>query len=264
MKIRSKINIVKSVYYNLKENKKSATLVLFLSGLSGEKDSPLFKMAEEEFYKMGFSVLRTNLCNSNEKKTQKTDALSLEVMNLSIYAMELKNLLDYIGGGRYSKFIFVGHSFGAPVFITFLNKYRKYAQGTTLVLWDPSILPFKKKLMDEAFVFERERKVYIEKRRKDVCIFNVRFYKELSETMDTVGILKGLSKKVCVIGAEKGVGKDAKKYIAKLNPRNKKESIFKLIKNANHMFDGKRVQKELFTTTLNFLDLNKKDGKVLK
>lgn len=254
MKIRSKINITKSIYYSLKENKKSTTIVLFLSGLSGEKDTALFKMAEKEFYKMGFSVLRTNLCNSNEKKTQKTDALALEIMNLSIYAMELKNLLDYIGGGRYSKFIFVGHSFGAPILITFLNKYKKYAQRTRLVLWDPSILPFKKKLMDEAFVFERERKVYIEKRKKDVCIFNVRFYKELSEAMDTVEILKGLSKKVCVISAGNGVGKDAKKYIAKLNPLNKRESVFTIIKKANHMFDGKRVQKKLFEETFDFLN----------
>ncbi|MEK7148657.1 MAG: hypothetical protein AAB770_01945 [Patescibacteria group bacterium] len=253
MKIRSKTKITKSIYYNLKENKKSTTLVLFLSGLSGEKDTPLFKTAEKEFCKMGFSILRTNLCNSNEKKTKKTDALALEIMNFSIYAIELKNLLDYTGGERYSKFIFVGHSFGAPILITFLNKYKKYAQRTSLVLWDPSILPFKKKLMDEAFAFDRERKVYIEKRGKDACIFNAGFYKELSETMDAVEILKGLSMKVCVIGADKGVGKDAKKYFAKLNLRNKRESVFTIIKKANHLFDGRRTQKELFEKTLKFL-----------
>jgi len=67
----------------------------------------------------------------------------------------------------------------------------------------------------------------------------------------TADIIKELNRKVCIIGAEKGAGKDAKKYFSKI--KNKKCSSISFIKGANHMFDGKRIQKELFEKTMNFL-----------
>jgi predicted alpha/beta-fold hydrolase len=250
IKIKSKKFKNKFIYGDILEYKNANTLVVLLSGFSGSAELPLFKKISLNFYQKGFSTLRLSFCNDEDNIDNKTDAFEIWEMSFSVYITELKNIFDSIGK-KYSTIVLVGHSFGAPISIMFLNKHKKYASKTKLVLWDPSLLPYQKRLMDKAFVFDPIKKLYFEKGSKNLCIFNKKFYKELSETQSTAEILGKLNHDACIVGAGKGAGKDAKKYFAKI--QNKKSSALSIIKGANHMFYGKRIQKELLDKTIKFL-----------
>lgn len=255
LKIKSKKFKAKYLYGDLVEHKKATSLVVFLSGFSGSRELPLFEHVSVEFVKNGFSTLRLNFCGDEDDKRKYPNVLELSEMSFSVYITELKNVLDLVGK-KYSGIVLVGHSFGAPISIIFLDKYRKYASKTQLVIWDPTLLPWKKEWMEEDYVFDKDKRLYVSKHNNIEAINKV-FYKECICIKSTTEVLRSLKREVCIIAAEKGAHKDAKKYFLKL--RNKKSSILWVIKNANHLFDGKRVQKELFEKTLEFL----KDLKVL-
>ncbi|KKS27015.1 MAG: hypothetical protein UU88_C0013G0013 [Parcubacteria group bacterium GW2011_GWC1_42_11] len=251
-KISSKKIKKKFIYGDFVENKKATTLVVFLSGLSGSRELPFLKVASSEFFKYGFSTVRFNFCNDSDDKHQKDDALTLEELSFSVYVTELKNILDSVGK-KYSKIVLVGHSFGAPVAILFLSKYKKYANNTELVLWDPTILPWKKQWMEEDFVFDKDKGLYFGKHTKEVI--NKVFYGECIR-VDTVSILHMLNRNACIIAAKNSADKDAMKYFSKVHK--KKTSVLHIIEKTDHYFKGIKAQKELFKTTLNFLDLIKK------
>lgn len=258
LKIPSKKIKGKFIYGDFVENKKANTLIVFMSGLSGSKELPLFMTASTEFFKHGFSTIRVNFCNDGEDKYQKDDALNLEDLSFSVYAIELRNILDLFSK-KYSRIVLVGHSFGAPIAISFLNKYKKYTYSTELVLWDPTILPWKKQWMEEDFVFDKDKGLYLGKHTKEVL--NKIFYGECV-SVDTVNILQMLKRNACIIAARNSADKDASKYFSKVHK--KKTSVLRIIEKTDHYFKGARAQKELFKTTLNFLDLNKKEGKIKK
>lgn len=249
LKIKSKKLKGKFIYADVVEHKKATTLVVFLSGLSGSKELPLFERASGEFLKNGFSTLRLNFCGDEDDKQKYPKALELFEISFSVYVAELKNILDSVGK-KYSSIMLVGHSFGTPVSIMFLNRYKKYTSKTQLIIWDPTLLPWKKQWMEEDYIFDADKKLYISKHNKKEVINKI-FYKECICTKNTTETLQSFEKGVCIIAAEKGAHDDAKKYFAKL--RNKKSSMLTIIKGANHLFDGKRVQKELFEKTLGFL-----------
>ncbi|MBI5817155.1 MAG: hypothetical protein HZB09_01890 [Candidatus Yonathbacteria bacterium] len=249
IKIKSKKLKGKFIYGNSTENKKTATLVVFMSGLSGGMGFPLFKNASVKFLKNGFSAVEFNFCNDSSNKRQKINAPTLEQMSFSVYTAELKNILDSYGK-KYSKIVLIGHSFGAIISILFLSKYKKYVKNTELVLWDPSLLPWKKEWMEQDFVFDAKKRLYIGKNGKEVM--NKLFYKECINIKNTANILQSLNKKVCIATAENGAHKDAKKYFLKIH--NKKSSRFIIIKKTGHLFTEKIAQKELFKETIDFLN----------
>lgn len=238
----------KFIYGDFIENKKADTLAVFMSGFSGSKELPLFKTASTKFLKHGFSTLRFNFCNDSDDKHKKVDALNLEELSFSVYVAELKNTLDLVGK-KFSRIVLVGHSFGAPIAILFLNKYKKYTNNTELVLWEPTLLPWKREWMEEDFVFDRNKKLFLGKHTNE--ILNKVFYKECSHTESTDKVLRLSNCKVCIIAAKDSADKDAGKYFSKI--KNKKNSKLFIIKGANHLFSGKRVQKELFKKTMDFL-----------
>lgn len=247
-KIKSKKFKNKFIYGDFSEDKKSTTLVVFLSGFSGGIGSPLLKNASDFFLKKGFSVIEFNFCNGYNDKHRRVDAIKTEDMSLSVYVAEFKNIVDSFGK-EYSRIVFVGHSFGAVVSILFLSKHRKYIKNTELVLWDPSLLPWKKEWMEMDFVFDVEKKLYFGKNEKEVI--NMLFYRECTSIKNTTKTLQLLNEKVCIIAAEKGACKDAKRYFSKIHQ--KKSSVFSVINGAGHLFVGKRIQKELFDKTIGFL-----------
>lgn len=255
IKIKSKKIKGKFLHCDFRENKSAENLVVLLSGLSGSKDLSLFSVASLDFFKKGFSTLRINFCNDPDDKHQLADAPAISDVSFEFYSGELKNILDFFQK-KYTNIVIVGHSFGAPAAIMFLNKYKSYALRTRLILWDPSLLPFDKKAMDSAFTFDSVQKLYIEKEGKHPYTFNKKFYRELSKDVHTGEILQNLNREICIVGAMKGAGQDAKKYFSKL--KNKKISRLTLIANANHMFDGKRAQKKLFEETFKFLSMEPK------
>lgn len=250
VKIKSKKLRGRFIYGDLLENKKTTTLAVLLSGLSGNDARPLTKNASTMLFRNGFSTLRVNFCNEDKPKNRKINALEIEQMSLAVYVAELKNIINSVGK-KYSTIVLVGHSFGAPVLIAFLAKYPKYVSKIKLVLWDPSLLPWGKEMMDEVFAFDSIKKLYYQKGTRNSLIINKTFYKELAGTKNTAEILRGLNSRTCIITAEKGAKEDADKYFSKI--RDKKSSTFSVIKGASHLFNGKRIQKELFEKTLGFL-----------
>lgn len=250
LKIKSKKFKNRFIYADMEEGEEATSLVVFLSGLSGSKNLPLFDYASSEFIKNGFNTLRLNFYNYEYDKHKYTNALESNSISFSVYIEELKNVLDFVSN-KYSSIVLIGHSFGAPIAIMFLSKYKKYASKTKIVIWDPSILPWKREWMEEDYVFNKDKKLYFNKH--DSCeIINEVFYEECICVKNTTEILRLLNKKVCIIAAGKGGGEDSKKYFSKL--RNKKSSMLVIIDDASHLFDGKNVQKELLNKTLEFLN----------
>ena len=250
IKIKSKSKKGRHIYGILSRNKKATTLVVFLSGFSGSKELPLFKKASKEFLHNNFSTLRLNFCRDHDDKYQKNGTLKPEDLSLSVYISELKNIIDTLGKD-YLNIILVGHSFGAVISILFLDKYKKYRKNTELILWDPTLLPWKKKTMKTDFLFNPKRGLYYGRKTKE--IMNKVFYKECLSIKNTAITLRALNKGVCIIAAEHGGGQDARKYFLKINDR--KNSKLFIIKNTGHCFESKKAQKELFDRTIKFLNI---------
>jgi len=250
MKIKIKsVTSKKYLYGVFLKNKQATTLVVFLSGLSGGLEFPLLEKASKELTRKNFSTLRLNFCRDTDDKLQRKDVLRPEDMSLSVYVRELKNVLEELGGGN-QRIVLVGHSFGAIISLLFLDKYKQYHKKTELVLWDPTLLPWKKRTMEIDFSFNPKSKLYYGKNTKEVM--SKKFYKECINTQNTAEILKTLNKRVCIIAAEHGASKDAKKYFSKIKDR--KNSKLIIIKKTGHHFAGRTAQKILFGETLKFLD----------
>ena len=247
VKIKSKTKINKFIYGNVLKNKTAHTFVVFLSGFSGSKDLTLFKKATQEFFKHKFDTLAVDFCVDNDDAHPKKNALKLEDISFLIYIRELKNIID-IYSKKYSRIVFVGHSFGAIVAMLFLVKNKGYAKNTELVLWEPSLLPWNKKEMEKDFVFDNKKKLFYEK--KTNIVINKVFYKELASkrSLDT---FKVLNKRACIVAAEGSADKDAERYFLKI--RNKKSSKLIIIKNTDHFFNGKKAQAELFKKTIDYI-----------
>ena len=230
------------------ENKKADSLAVFLSGLSGGKESPLLKEASKFFYENGFSTLRLNFCNDNDDKKQLAQAIKPEEMKFSVYTGELKNILDTLGK-KYSRLVLVGHSFGAVIFVSFLSKYKKYLKRAKLVLWEPSLLPWKRKWMEEDFNFDKSDNLYRAKRSGE--LINKTFYNELINAKNTAEIFRSLNKEAVIIATTKIGRRHARKYFSKI--RDKKTLKLAFIAGAGHSFGKKKHQAELFNKTLRFL-----------
>ena len=247
-KIKSKTIKNRFIYADYFENKKAKSVVIFLSSFSGSRYLPLFNNSCKFFYMNGFSTVKLNFCNESDDKIQKPKAINFENMSLSVYTTELKNIIDYFDK-KYSEVILVGHSFGAIVSILFLDKYKKYRKNTKLVLWEPSLLPWKKKWMEKDFYYNGDEKLYREKRTGE--FINKTFYKECVTT-DSLKLFKLLNMKVYIIAVKNLAEKNAKKYFSKI--RNKVDSKIFIMQKTGHSFEDIKSQKILFGKTLSFLN----------
>ncbi len=249
MKIKIKSKRIRSrfLYGDLLENNKTNTLVVFLSGFSGSGGMPLFKNASMYFYKKGFSTLRFNFCNDNESISRK-DAVKPGEMKLAIYPAELKTIFDTLGK-KYLKIILVGHSFGAVVSVLFLAKYKKYRKNIELILWEPSLLPWKREWMEEDFYFDKEKILYRSRYSKE--IMNKAFYNECINIKSTAVTFRSLGMKAFIAATTKIGRKNAREYFSKLS--NKKGSELVFIDKAGHSFEEKKHQKELFDETAKWI-----------
>ena len=248
MKIQLKSKRIKNkfIYGELLKNN-SKSMVLFLSGFSGGMESPLFKEATKIFFKNNYDVLKFNFCNDYEG-VKRRKAIKLEEMSISMYSPELKNILDLLTKD-YSRIVLVGHSFGAIVSILFLSNYPKYRKNTSLVLWEPALLPWEKSWMEGDFSFLKEDKMYLENISGNKI--NRRFYEELIGSEDTSNVFRRLKKRALIISATAIGVKNARKYYSKtLSNRSK----LVVIDGADHGFSKRTDKKRLFGETINFLN----------
>ena len=246
IEIKTKTFKEKFIYVDFSENKKATKLAVFMSGFSGSLDMSLLKSASEYFFQKGFSTARVGFCNDSSEEKRK-NALETKDLSLSTYTTELKNIIEHLGK-KYSEIVLVGHSFGAIISILFLERYRGYLKHTKLILWDPSLLPWKKEWMEGDFTFDKERRIYSEKNSKTEI--NEYFYMELMQT-NSSAILASLNTNACIIAAENSADKDAENYYSKIS--DKISSKLFIIKKTSHLFEGRKVQKELLEETINFL-----------
>ncbi len=246
MKLKVKLNKDKFVYTEFEDNS-SETLVVLMSGFSGGLYLPLFIQATKFFSKVGLDVLRVNFCIDEDDEIKPEDAFSVENMSFSFYQTTLKNVLDRLSG-KYSKIILVGHSFGAIISISFLEKYQEYRNRCEIVFWDQSHLPWDKKEMANDFMFDDNKKLFIEKETN--LALDCEFYNELT-SFNSLETFASLGKNACIIAAENSANIDAQKYWDDIS--DKKTSVFKVIKNTNHFFEGSKSQQELFDITLDYV-----------
>lgn len=244
IKIKSKIKKGKYIHGILLKNRKSKTLVIFMSGFSGGRDSKLFKNASNVFLKKDFDTLQFNFFQEKGRG----NALRPEELSFSFYVSELKNIIDYFKK-EYLEIILVGHSFGTIISILFLTEYNKYTKNIKLVFWEPTLLPWKEQYMKEDFIFNTKTKIYYGKNTSE--IMNKTFYQECVNTKSTDIMFGLLGKDALIIAAKNSAGADAKKYFLKIKDKNKSRLF--ILNNTNHFFDGKKSQKELFSETINYL-----------
>lgn len=246
IKIKSKEFNNKYIYADLIDDKKSDTLMIFLSGFSGSSELPLLTQASREFSKNNFSTLRLNFCSDPDDSLTQKNALKLEDMDFSLYIIELKNVIDQLPI-KYDKIVFVGHSFGAIISTLFLNKYKSFLKNCQLILWEPSLLPWKIEWMEQDFLYDPKKDVYTYKNTGEKI--NKRFYSELIR-VDSVTVFQSLKQKTYIVAAKGSADKDAKKYISKTTQGSK---VF-ILKNTDHCFKGKDTKKDLFKKTLEFIN----------
>ncbi len=249
IKIPSKTSKDKFIYGNLSENQNNKILVIFLSGFSGSKNLPLFKNISQEFLKNGFSTFRFNFClDEDDSKNKKGDELELKDLTFSVYVSELKNIVDFLSS-KYLNIVLVGHSFGAVISILFLSQHQEYLKNISLVLWEPTLLPWKREWMEEDFSLNKQNGFYISKINQE--IINQEFYEETININNTANTLGGLDKGICIMAARGSADHDSEEYFS--NIKDKKSSKLYIIDNTNHYFDGEKVQLDVFKKTINFI-----------
>jgi len=248
IKIKSKTKKGKYIYGDICQNKNANTLVIFMSGFSGGRNSKLFIKASKFFAKNGFDTLHFDFFS----ETGKNNALKPEDFSFSVYTLELKNVVDNFKK-KYSKVVLIGHSFGSILSILFLNKYRKYIKNIDLVFWEPTLLPWRERIMKAEFVFDNKNKIYHGKDTNE--IMNKTFYRECISIKNTDKMFGNLNKTALIIAAKDSADKDAEKYFSKI--KNKHNSKLLFLHNTNHFFNCREVQKELFLNTINYLDSGK-------
>ncbi len=246
-KIPSKKIKGKYIYFSLKKVKNSNTLMVFMTGLSGGMTFPLFQNAEEYFSQLQYSVLRFNFCREENDERHPKNEIELNKYHFNLYTTELHNLLEKVPA-KFDKIVFMGHSFGAIITLLFLEKFPKYKKVSRCVFWEPSNLPWSKKVMKNVYDFDEDTGLY--KDRESAESINPTFFKEVT-TVNSINLFKKIWIDACIICASGSQDKFGKKYFS--NTKNKSKSLYHVIENTDHSFGGNKVQNELFKVTQKWL-----------
>ncbi len=247
-KIPSKKIKGKYIYYNLSITKNSNTLMVFMTGLSGGMTFPLFENAEKYFSQFQCSILRFNFCREENDEQHPKNEIELNKYHFRLYTVELKNLLETVSD-KFEKIVFVGHSFGAIITLLFLDKYPKFKKKSKCILWEPSNLPWSKRVMNGVYDLDKNTGLYVDKESSESI--NSTFFKEVT-TVNSINLFKKIGIDACIICASGSQDKIGKKYFS--NTKNKFKSSYHIIENTDHSFDGNKAQNELFRVTRKWLD----------
>jgi len=242
IKIESKTKKGRFISGHYLKESQAERIMILMSGFDGGMNSPLIINSTLFFNKLKNNTFRFNFCDKNK-------GLRLSDLTFSNYILELKNIIDYFYK-KHEKISLIGHSFGAVLAIMFLNKYKSYSRKIDLILWEPTMLPWKRKWMEEDYIFDSKINLYHNKYQKE--IINKKLYEECVKT-DTRKLISNINLPVCIIVAKNSADMDARKYFLKL--KNKKMSQLVIVDNTDHSFSDKKSQKFLFNSTQNFLNL---------
>jgi pimeloyl-ACP methyl ester carboxylesterase len=135
------------IYGVLNQVKPSNRLIIFVHGLTGEKENHLYYNGARFFPKNGYHTYRFDLF-SNEANGRK-----LVDCSLTTFSNDLDKVLDYFSN-LYQEIHVVGHSIGGCVAMN-----AKQSLISSFILWDPGLSNDSKDL--GPFVFDDLTKLYI-------------------------------------------------------------------------------------------------------
>lgn len=242
--MKIKIGNKKFVYGTLRKNK-ADTLLIFLSGLSGGMDFPLFEKASAYFGQ--YDTFRIYLCNDVD--FSKRDSYNLSEIDFAYYARALKKTLDFLNKDKhYKKIYLIGHSFGSVMSILFLKRYKSYRKTVRNIMWEPSLLPWQKKYINEDYMYDAETKLYTDKHTGDKI--NRKYFGQCIRT-DSVRMFRALGLPSLIIAAKGSADKDAREYFKACKRFGGSKLV--ILDGTDHFFDGNSSQKDLFEYTKKYI-----------
>lgn len=223
-----------TIFGILDEVKNSDRLVIFIHGLTGNKEEHQYENAVPVFNEAGYSTLRIDLYSDNP------DARHLMECTLDTHVSDVHKVIDNFKE-VYESIYLVGHSIGAPTII-----FADHKQVKALGLWDPSF-EILENIELYAEPFEDKYKL---KWGKDLFV-RKEFVKSLNvvnqKQIDRINVPTTL-----IFAGESELEERWRPHHKDI----KAEHEVVVIKGADHGFSSAEFEKQLFETTLNWFNLN--------
>ncbi|MFA5886319.1 MAG: alpha/beta fold hydrolase [Patescibacteria group bacterium] len=223
------------IYGTFDELVKSESLIIFVHGLTGNKNHHQFYNAAKYFTKHKYSTYRFNLY-SGEKNGR-----SLEDCTISTHTEDLNEVVKYFKS-KFKNIYLVGHSLGGPVILN-----ANLSAISRIVLWDPSV---KTKTEDDEFnwySFNKSLNAYVASWGISYVV-SKGLFKEWNN-LDYDKWVENCTMPLKIVCAGDGILKGEWKNLIK---KFKVEKELIVIKNAGHCFDEGDTEKELFIESLSW------------
>lgn len=225
----------KYIVHGTLNSAKSEKLVIFVHGLSGNRNEHIFYNGARFFCDRGFDVFRFDLY-SGEKKGR-----NLSECTLKDHITDTNAVISYFKPG-YKKIFLVGHSYGGPAVLK-----TDISLVSGIVLWDPTSSMIN--WTDEA-KYSKELDAYTLSWGSKFIISR-EMYEEGMNLPTPRKFMDSINVPVKIICAGKGIlvksGRVYYKYA-------KEPREFAIIGGAGHNFDEEGAEDKLFAETRDFLE----------
>src|SRR3989344_4946293 len=224
------------IYGILNSRKKSNKLIIFVHGLTGNKNEHIFFNGSKFFAENGFDTFRFDLY------TWKDKGRKLSECTLKIHTIDTNTVVKHFKK-KYRKIFLVGHSYGG---LTILQSDVSGVSG--LVLWDSASLTNVSWISEKNY--NKHLDAYIMKWGNEFVI-GKEMFEETRKFPKPGELMKRINVPIKIICAGKASLVDDGKLFFKY-AKNPKE--FSIIKGAGHTFSEEGSEEELFAETLKFVD----------
>lgn len=224
----------KSIYGVLRGPLKSP-LVVFVHGLTGDKNEHQFFNGARFLQRHGLSSFRFNLYGWQK------DARKLHHCTLKTHAFDLDRVISYFRGKGIKKVFVVGHSYGGK---TILMSQRK--DFDVAVLWDPS---YGSSAISSSAHYIKSLNGFLELDETPYGYLLGKGMVREAKQSQVEGRIQDLRVPVKIIAAGKGfLVRGSKWYYRAAN----KPKSLAIIPNATHCFDEYGAEEKLFKETLDW------------
>ena len=224
------------IYGVLNSRKKSNKLIIFVHGLTGNKNEHIFFNGSRFFTNQNFDTFRFDLYTWKDKGRKLSDT------TVEIHSKDTNNVVDFFKN-KYKKIFLVGHSYGA---LTILKSDLSNVSG--LILWD-SASPIKISWITDKN-YNKDLDAYVVNWGNEFVIGKAMF-EERKNFPKHEEFMKKINVPIKIICAGKtSLLRDGKLFFKYA----KKPKEFSIIKDAGHTFSEEGKEEELFEETLKFLN----------
>lgn len=210
-------------------------LVIFVHGLTGDKNEHQFFNGARFLQRHGFSSFRFNLYGW-QKNTRKMHQCTLKT-----HAFDLDRVISYFRGKGIKNVFVVGHSYGGKTIL--MSKKKDFDAA---VLWDPS---YGSSAISSGVHYIKSLNGFLE---LDETPYGYLLGKEMvreAKRSLVEGRIRDLRVPVKIIAAGKGILVRGSKWYYRA--ANKPKSLV-IIQNATHCFDEEGAEEKLFEETLDW------------